>query len=65
MFPDAWLPLPSRAQIKQNVLLKYKYLAGFLRQHAPDIYSEVGGHAVAHAQATPCRRSQRAASSAA
>ncbi|KAL4421397.1 hypothetical protein ABPG75_010688 [Micractinium tetrahymenae] len=31
----------TNLQIKQNVLLKYKYLAAFLRQHAPDIYAEV------------------------
>jgi hypothetical protein len=30
-------------QIKQNVLLRYRYLAGFLKQQAPDIYAEVGG----------------------
>ncbi|KAL4424816.1 hypothetical protein ABPG77_011066, partial [Micractinium sp. CCAP 211/92] len=33
----------TNLQIMQNVLLKYKYLAGFLKQHAPDIYAEVRG----------------------
>lgn len=37
------LHLLNALQIKQNVLLKYKYLAGFLKQHAPDIYAEVSG----------------------
>ena len=30
-------------QVKQSVLLKYRYMASFLKQHAPDIYAEVGG----------------------
>ena len=29
------------SQIKQNVLLRYRHLAAFLRYHAPDIYAEV------------------------
>lgn len=33
----------TNLQIKQNVLLKYKYLPAFLSQHAPDIYAEVRG----------------------
>lgn len=29
--------------VKQSVLLKYRYMASFLKQHAPDIYAEVRG----------------------
>ena len=35
-------PLHCRPQIKQNVLLKYKYLVTFLRQSSRDIFAEVG-----------------------
>lgn len=35
-------PLLPISQIKQSALLKYRYLAAFLRQHAPDLYAEVG-----------------------
>lgn len=34
---------PAALQIKQNVILKYKYLVTFLRQNSKDIFAEVGG----------------------
>jgi hypothetical protein len=46
----------TNLQIKQSALLKYRYLAAFLRHHAPDIYAEVGRGGLppaARAAATP------------
>ncbi|PRW32567.1 vacuolar sorting-associated 52 A isoform A [Chlorella sorokiniana] len=33
----------TNLQIKQSVLLRYRYMAAFLKQHAPNIYAEVRG----------------------
>ena len=34
-------------QVKQSALLRYAYLAAFLRHYSPDIYAEVGAEALA------------------